>query len=102
MEKEVWGQGVVVEADSGKQNPKTGLFSESSGPASRLRAHPACAVSGQLLFQLSRDRDSTTYPVICSRATPALHLEVLAFKEWRQERGGPKMGRQQSRAEELS
>ena len=33
---------------------------------------------------------------------PALHLEVLAFKEWRQERGGPKMGRQQIRAEELS
>lgn len=53
-------------------------------------------------FFSSRGMEITTYPVICSRATPALHLEVLAFEEWRQERGGPKMGRQQIRAEELS
>ena len=69
-------------------------------PASK---HILPALSDQLLFQLSKDGYSTTYPVICSRTTSSWHLEVFAFKEWRQERGGPKMGRQaeQVRAEDL-
>lgn len=99
----MWRRGVVVEADAEIQNPETGLFSESSDPASCFQAHPACTLSDQLLFQLSKDGYSTTYPVVCSRTTSPWHLEVFAFKEWRQERGDSKVGRQaeQVRAEDM-
>lgn len=102
VKEEVWRQGVVVEADAEIQTLKPAC-SQSSDPTSCLQAYPTCTVSDQLLFQLSKDGYSTTYPVISSRTTFPWHLEVFAFKERRQERGGPKMGRQaeQVRAEDL-
>lgn len=86
MEEQVWRQGIVVEAGSRKQ-PRAGSSPDSSGPASCLHTHPVCSASGHLLLPLLRD-GSSVVPLSSVPEPAPSHLEVLAFKEWRQERWG--------------
>lgn len=72
----------MVEAGSGKQNPKNVSFSPSY-----LAQPPACSMSGQLLFQILQDRDCTTsLSPVPAPASP--HALRSSFKEWKQERRG--------------
>lgn len=71
-----------------ENKPQTGSFSQSDlarAPASKHILRAVCLAN---CFLSSRGMEILQAPCHLFQSHFLLHLEVLAFKEWRQERGG--------------